>query len=265
MTGNHALLTNFVEKFLGTVRFGNNDFAVIAGYGDVVIGSMTIKKVYYVEGLDLLNDDRSSNLYTIALNEIASNSLDCLLAKASFLQSWLWHQLQHVRTDNGMEFKNKTLATFFDEVRISQKISTVRTPQQNGVVERRNRTLVEAAKVNIEVFVGYAKDSATFRVYNKQTQKIYEREVFHEVSESLQGESSSSSINDDVQTSEEVIVPQTNTQSISNDKISNVNDANSSHNVVNEQVEDAYFDASIVFHDTSNVYEFYQPYPHEQK
>nr|GFD37140.1 retrovirus-related Pol polyprotein from transposon TNT 1-94 [Tanacetum cinerariifolium] len=32
MTGNRALLTNFVEKFLGTVRFGNNDFAVIAGY-----------------------------------------------------------------------------------------------------------------------------------------------------------------------------------------------------------------------------------------
>nr|GFB22853.1 integrase, catalytic region, zinc finger, CCHC-type, peptidase aspartic, catalytic [Tanacetum cinerariifolium] len=51
MTGNHALLTNFVEKFLGTVRFGNNEFAMIAGYGDVVIGSMTINKVYYVEGL----------------------------------------------------------------------------------------------------------------------------------------------------------------------------------------------------------------------
>nr|GEY01149.1 retrovirus-related Pol polyprotein from transposon TNT 1-94 [Tanacetum cinerariifolium] len=49
MTGNRALLTNFVEKFLGTVRFGNNDFAVIASYGDVVIGSMMIKKVYYVE------------------------------------------------------------------------------------------------------------------------------------------------------------------------------------------------------------------------
>nr|GEY95205.1 integrase, catalytic region, zinc finger, CCHC-type, peptidase aspartic, catalytic [Tanacetum cinerariifolium] len=49
MTGNRILLTNFVEKLLGTVRFGNNDFAVIAGYGDVIIGSMMIKKVYYVE------------------------------------------------------------------------------------------------------------------------------------------------------------------------------------------------------------------------
>nr|GFD45678.1 integrase, catalytic region, zinc finger, CCHC-type, peptidase aspartic, catalytic [Tanacetum cinerariifolium] len=51
MTGNRALLMNLVEKFLGMVRFGNNDFAVIAGYGDVVIGSMSIKKVSYVEGL----------------------------------------------------------------------------------------------------------------------------------------------------------------------------------------------------------------------
>nr|GEZ94050.1 hypothetical protein [Tanacetum cinerariifolium] len=42
MTGNHALLTNFKEKFLGMVRFGNNDFAVIAGYGDVVNGSGTL-------------------------------------------------------------------------------------------------------------------------------------------------------------------------------------------------------------------------------
>nr|GFA42095.1 integrase, catalytic region, zinc finger, CCHC-type, peptidase aspartic, catalytic [Tanacetum cinerariifolium] len=124
MTGNRALLMNFVEKFLRTVRFGNNDFAVIDGYGDVVIGSMTVKKVYYVEGLghnlfsvgqfcdkgfevafrnsacfvrnedgvDLLTGDRSSNLYTIALNEVASNSSTCLLAKASSSQSWLWHQ-----------------------------------------------------------------------------------------------------------------------------------------------------------------------------
>nr|GEV52887.1 hypothetical protein [Tanacetum cinerariifolium] len=98
MMGNRALLKNFVEKFLGTVRFGNNDFTVIAGYGDVVIGSVTIKKVYYVEdGVDLLTGDRSSNLYTISLNKVASNSLTCLLAKALSSQSWLWHQrLSHL-------------------------------------------------------------------------------------------------------------------------------------------------------------------------
>nr|GFB16412.1 integrase, catalytic region, zinc finger, CCHC-type, peptidase aspartic, catalytic [Tanacetum cinerariifolium] len=43
MTGNRALLMNFVEKFFGTVRFGNNDFAVIAGYGDVVFDVENLK------------------------------------------------------------------------------------------------------------------------------------------------------------------------------------------------------------------------------
>nr|GFC44319.1 putative ribonuclease H-like domain-containing protein [Tanacetum cinerariifolium] len=54
--------------------------------------------------------------------------------------------VQHVRTDNGTEFKNKTLAKFFDEIGITQQFSSARTPQQNDVVERRNRTLVEVAR-----------------------------------------------------------------------------------------------------------------------
>nr|GEX40694.1 uncharacterized mitochondrial protein AtMg00810-like [Tanacetum cinerariifolium] len=61
------------------------------------------------------------------------------------------------------------------------------------------------------------------------------------------------------------ILPQTNNQSISNDMIPNVDEASLSHNVFNERLEDAYFDSSTVFHDTSNVYEFYKPYPHETK
>nr|GEV33961.1 hypothetical protein [Tanacetum cinerariifolium] len=125
MTGNRALLTNFVEKFLGIVRFGNNDFAVIAGYGDVVIGSMTIKKI------------------------------------------------------------------------------------------------MKSSTTNVETSIN--------------------EEVFHEVYESFQGESSSSSLNDDIQ--------QTST----------------SHNVFNERLMDAYFDASTSFYDPSNVHKFYQPYPHEKK
>nr|GEW87210.1 integrase, catalytic region, zinc finger, CCHC-type, peptidase aspartic, catalytic [Tanacetum cinerariifolium] len=489
MTGNRALLTNFVEKFLGTVRFGNNDFAVIDGYGDVVIGSMTIKKVYYVEGLvhnlfsvgqfcdkglevafrkstcfvrnedgvDLLTGDRSSNLYTIALNEVASNSSTCLLAKASSSQSWLWYQcffhlnfatinnlvknnlvqglskikfekdhlcfaceqgkihykhhksktdfasnkplyllhmdlcgpmriesingkryvlivvddysrytwvlflhskdeasdviisfikktqvnlqlqVQRVRTDNGTKFENKTLAKFSDEVGITQQFAAARTPQQNGVVERRNQTLVEVTRTmltftnlplflwaeaiatacytqnhsiiqkivdktpyelmnkrirnnkffrvfgcrcyllnnyedvekikekgDIRVFVGYSKEFAAFRIYNKRTRKIHEsvnimkssttnvessnfdvpsheEEVFHESSESFQEESSS--LNDDQQGLEEFEVPSSNTKLVSNNMVPNVDEASISHNVFNECLEDAYFDA----------------------
>ncbi|GKG01672.1 hypothetical protein Tco_0306377, partial [Tanacetum coccineum] len=52
MTRNLKLLTNFVEKFLGTVKFGNDQIAPILGYGDLVQGTITIKQVYYVEGLN---------------------------------------------------------------------------------------------------------------------------------------------------------------------------------------------------------------------
>ncbi|KAJ9552883.1 hypothetical protein OSB04_016928 [Centaurea solstitialis] len=55
--------------------------------------------------------------------------------------------VRSIRSDHGTEFKNSTLETFFDQKGISQNFSSVRTPQQNGVAERRNRTLIEAARL----------------------------------------------------------------------------------------------------------------------
>ncbi|GJT41260.1 retrovirus-related pol polyprotein from transposon TNT 1-94 [Tanacetum coccineum] len=121
MTGNLKLLCNFVEKFLGTVRFGNDQFAPILGYGDLNQGNVTIKRVYYVEGLnhnlfsvgqfcdadlevafrkstcfvrdlqgnDLLTGNRGSDLYTISLQETTSSTPICFMAKASPTQAWL--------------------------------------------------------------------------------------------------------------------------------------------------------------------------------
>ncbi|GJY22467.1 retrovirus-related pol polyprotein from transposon TNT 1-94 [Tanacetum coccineum] len=51
MTGNRSQLINFVHKFLGTIRFGNDQIAKIMGYGDYQMGKVTISRVYYVEGL----------------------------------------------------------------------------------------------------------------------------------------------------------------------------------------------------------------------
>ncbi|GKE67897.1 retrovirus-related pol polyprotein from transposon TNT 1-94 [Tanacetum coccineum] len=51
-----------------------------------------------------------------------------------------------IRTDNCTKFKNATLKAYYEKLGIMQQFSIVRTPQQNGVVERRNRTLVEAAR-----------------------------------------------------------------------------------------------------------------------
>nr|GFB22568.1 putative ribonuclease H-like domain-containing protein [Tanacetum cinerariifolium] len=51
-----------------------------------------------------------------------------------------------IRTNNGTKFKNQVLKVYFDSVGITHQMSSVRTPQQNGVVERQNQTLVEAAR-----------------------------------------------------------------------------------------------------------------------
>nr|GFA16482.1 Gag-Pol polyprotein [Tanacetum cinerariifolium] len=123
MTGNLKLLCNFIEKFMGTVRFGNDQFVPILGYVDLVQGIVTINRVYYVEGLnqnlfsvgqfcdadlevafrkstcfvrylqgyDLLVCNRGSDLYKISLPESTSSTSLCLKAKATptqALQVW---------------------------------------------------------------------------------------------------------------------------------------------------------------------------------
>nr|GEV38198.1 hypothetical protein [Tanacetum cinerariifolium] len=270
----------------------------VCGYGDLKWGNITITRVYFVEslghnlfsvgqfcdadlevafrtntcfirdldGVDLLKGNRSINLYTVNLYDMASASPICHMARATPTKSWLWHQrLSHlyfdtindlakndlvsglpkfkyakehlcpsceqgkikrashppkpvpnlkqrlhllymdlcgpvrvasingkryvlvivddysrytwvhflktkdetpeviknflkkifvrlqvpviiVRTDNGTEFKNHVLKEYFDSVGITHKTSAAKTPQQNGVVKRRNRTLVEAAR-----------------------------------------------------------------------------------------------------------------------
>nr|GEX88832.1 hypothetical protein [Tanacetum cinerariifolium] len=110
--------------FMGTVRFENDHVAAILVFGDLQWGNILITRVYFVEGLghnlfsigkfcdsdlevafrryacfvrnlegvDLLKGDRSINLYTINLHEMASASPICLMARASSTKSWLWHQ-----------------------------------------------------------------------------------------------------------------------------------------------------------------------------
>nr|GFC88329.1 hypothetical protein [Tanacetum cinerariifolium] len=129
----------------------------------------------------------------------------------------------------------------------------------------------EASKKDLEDLFQYFYDeyfdsSNIMKSLTTNVETSINEEVFHEVSESFQGESSSSSLNDDLQHSpEEVILPQTNTQSISNNMIPIGDEASTSHNVFNERLEDAYFDVSTPFHDPSNVHKFYQPYPHKKK
>ncbi|GKA16908.1 retrovirus-related pol polyprotein from transposon TNT 1-94 [Tanacetum coccineum] len=278
------------------VKFGNDQIAPILGYGDLVQGNVTIKRVYYVEGLnhnlfsigqlcgadlevafqkstcyirdlkgnDLLTGSRGTDLYSITLQDTSTPNPICLMAKASSSLAWLWHrrlshlnfdtinllskydivtglpklkivkdhlcsscelgkakfksfktkttpsskrhlQILHIDlcgpirvesfNDKGMEFWNKTLHAYFAQEGIAHQTSTARTPEQNGIVERRNRTLVEAAltmlsdaKVSLDgenldkmkekgdacIFVGYSTQSRAYWVYNKRTRVIVE-------------------------------------------------------------------------------------------
>nr|GEZ71633.1 hypothetical protein [Tanacetum cinerariifolium] len=86
MTGNLKLLCNFVEKFLGTVHFGNDQFAPILGYGDLVQGNATINRVYYVEGLN-------HNLFSVG--QFCDADLE-----TTPTQAWLGHRrLSHLNFD----------------------------------------------------------------------------------------------------------------------------------------------------------------------
>nr|GFA05006.1 Gag-Pol polyprotein [Tanacetum cinerariifolium] len=203
MTGDRSQLVNFVQKFLGTVKLGNDHVAKIMGYGDYLIGNVTISWVYYVEGLghnlfsvgqfcdsdlevafcqhtcfirnldgvDLLTCSEGNNL---AINNPARHGLVRGLLKLKFekdhlclacamgkstkkthkpksedtnqVKLYLFHMDLCGPMHNGTEFVNQTLRDYYEEVGISHETPVARSPQQNGVVERRNRTLIEAAR-----------------------------------------------------------------------------------------------------------------------
>nr|GEW44438.1 putative ribonuclease H-like domain-containing protein [Tanacetum cinerariifolium] len=62
------------------------------------------------------------------------------------IENQLNHEVKIIRCDNGTEFKNYEINQFYEIKGIKREFSNARTPQQNGVAERKNRTLIEAAR-----------------------------------------------------------------------------------------------------------------------
>nr|GEW58545.1 integrase, catalytic region, zinc finger, CCHC-type, peptidase aspartic, catalytic [Tanacetum cinerariifolium] len=94
-------------------------------------------------GVELIKGSRGSNLYTISIEDMIKSSPIYLLSKASKNKSWLWHRhLNHLN----FEFVNHTLTEYYKRIDIFHQKTVPKTPQQNDVVERQNRTLVEAAQ-----------------------------------------------------------------------------------------------------------------------
>nr|GEU47320.1 ribonuclease H-like domain-containing protein [Tanacetum cinerariifolium] len=119
---------------------------------------------------------RKDNIYNVDLKSVVPNrDLTCLFAKATLDESNLWHRrlrqinfktinklvrgnpvrgienqldckVKVIRSDNRTEFKNSVMTQFCDDKVIKREYSIARTPHQNRVAERRNRTLIEAAR-----------------------------------------------------------------------------------------------------------------------
>ncbi|GKA68244.1 retrovirus-related pol polyprotein from transposon TNT 1-94 [Tanacetum coccineum] len=116
-----------------------------------------------LEGVDLLTGSRGNNLYTVSLGDMMASSPICLLSKASktkskdeapdfiikflkVIQVRLKVPVQRIRTDNRTEFVNQTLREYYEKVGISHETYVARSPHQNGVLERHNCKLIEAAR-----------------------------------------------------------------------------------------------------------------------
>ncbi|GJW26422.1 putative ribonuclease H-like domain-containing protein [Tanacetum coccineum] len=177
MTRNIAYLLNFKEFDGGYVTFrGGAHGGRISGKGTLKTNSLDFEYLHD-ESQILLKIPRKDNMYSFDMkNIVPKESLTCLVAKATSDESMLWHmRLGHINFKNinklvkdnlvrGLptkRFENDQTcvaclkrkqhrASFMDdfckEKGIRREYSIARIPQQNGVAERRNMTLIEAAR-----------------------------------------------------------------------------------------------------------------------
>ncbi|KAL8115584.1 hypothetical protein AgCh_022181 [Apium graveolens] len=180
--GDKALLSQFQEKTGPLVTFGDNNKGFTMGYGKIISENIVIDDVALKTGEVALKGARKESLFVADLDSTNKDGISCFYTKASEEQSKLWHKkLSHlnfkaintlgkkqlVRDMPKLEFaqvevceacqkgkmkrsshKSKTVNSISKG--IVQEFSAARAPQQNGLVERKNRTLVEAARTMLQ-------------------------------------------------------------------------------------------------------------------
>ncbi|GKC22906.1 retrovirus-related pol polyprotein from transposon TNT 1-94 [Tanacetum coccineum] len=148
MTGNRSWLKNFVKKFIGIVRFGNDHFGAIMGYGDYVIIDSVISRVYYVEGL-------GHNLFSVGTpqqNNVVERRNPTLM--------------EATRT---MLLFSKALMFLWVEVVATAFFGALCYPTNDSEDLGKLK-----ATTDIGIFVGYAPNRKRYRIYNKRTRRIME-------------------------------------------------------------------------------------------
>ncbi|GJY88279.1 integrase, catalytic region, zinc finger, CCHC-type containing protein [Tanacetum coccineum] len=152
ITGHRDKLINFVSKFMGTVRFGNNHFAAIMGYGDLQIGNITILRVYYIEGLshnlfsirqfydlDLEVTSINGKRYILVIIDdyfrftwvkflrTKDEALTIIIKFLKQAQVNLKATLRYLQTDNDTKFINQTLQNYMEDIGITYRTFTAPT------------------------------------------------------------------------------------------------------------------------------------------
>ncbi|GKD14763.1 retrovirus-related pol polyprotein from transposon TNT 1-94, partial [Tanacetum coccineum] len=193
-----------------TVRFGNDHFGAIMGYGDYIIGDSVISMVYYVEGLrhnlfsvrqfcnsdlevvfrkhscyvrdvngvELIKGNRGTNLYTISVEDMIKSSPICLLSKASKNKSWLWHQAVSTAcyTQNRSLIHTRHNKTPYELVHDKKPhLKFLRVFCALCYLTNDNEDLGKLRHTaDIRIFVGYEPNRKGYRIYNKRTWQIIE-------------------------------------------------------------------------------------------
>ncbi|GJS94028.1 putative ribonuclease H-like domain-containing protein [Tanacetum coccineum] len=109
-------------------------------FGPTFISNLINKKYYLV-----VTDDysRFTWVFFLATKDETSGILKSFITEVENLVD---KKVKIIRCDNGTEFKNRVMSEFCEKKGIKKEFSVARTPQQNGVAERRNKTLIEAAR-----------------------------------------------------------------------------------------------------------------------
>nr|GEX52723.1 hypothetical protein [Tanacetum cinerariifolium] len=108
-------------------------------------GPMRVESINGKKYVLVIVDDYSRYTWTHFLRS-KDETPKVLIDFLRLIQRGLHAQVRTVRTDKGAKFLNKYLHAYFSDEGIDNQTSVARTPEQNGIVERRNRTLVEAVR-----------------------------------------------------------------------------------------------------------------------
>ncbi|GJX57149.1 putative ribonuclease H-like domain-containing protein [Tanacetum coccineum] len=110
-----------------------------------LFGPTNVKSLMKKSYCLVVTDDfsRFSWVFFLATKDETSGILKTFITE---IENQLDYKVKVIRSDNGTEFKNSVMNQFCEMKGIKREFSVARTPQQNGVAERRNRTLIEAAR-----------------------------------------------------------------------------------------------------------------------